>query len=156
MIIMGIDPGLTATGVGIINYKAKRPEYIDAFTIRTGKITRLEKRLEYIYDSLIELIEEFEPDACVVEEVFYSKNVKAAITMGHTRGVILLAAARTGKELISYSPREVKMAVVGNGGAAKNQVQFMVQKILKMDSKIPSLDASDALALAICHSQRIR
>jgi len=155
MIIMGIDPGLSVTGVGIIEVERKQLIYKDAMTIRTGKLKKLEERLDYIYTEVCRLMDEFHPHICVVEEVFYSKNVKTAITMGHTRGVILLAGRQKQMEIVSYTPREVKMSTVGNGAATKNQVQYMVQKILAMKEKPFSLDASDALALAICHAQRL-
>lgn len=155
MIVMGVDPGLSVTGVGIIQVYKKQLSYIDAFAIRTGKLKKLEERLNYIYVQLSQLIDKYQPEKCVVEEIFYSKNVKTAITMGHTRGVILLAGTQKDVEIVSYTPREVKMSTVGNGAATKNQVQFMVQRILKMKDKPSSLDASDALALAICHAQRL-
>ncbi|MCK5077788.1 MAG: crossover junction endodeoxyribonuclease RuvC [Calditrichia bacterium] len=155
MIIMGIDPGLSITGVGIIKYQNKQLTYIDSLAVRTGSIKKLEERLKYIYEELSLLIDKYKPDECSVEEIFYSKNVKTAITMGHTRGIILLAAINKNVKIASYSPREVKMATVGNGAALKNQVQFMVQRILKMKEKPTPLDASDALALAICHAQRL-
>ena len=155
MILMGIDPGLSITGIGIIEYINRRMTYIDATAIRSANEIRFEERLKYIYDEVVNLMNQYHPDICIVEEIFYSKNVKTAITMGHTRGVILLAGMQNGLQVKSYTPREIKLSVVGNGGATKNQVQYMVQKILQLKQPPTPLDASDALALAICHAQRM-
>jgi crossover junction endodeoxyribonuclease RuvC len=97
-------------------------------------------------------MERLAPDACAVEETFYAVNVKSALTLGHVRGVVLLAAARAGVEIFEYSPLEIKSALVGYGRAEKKQVQEMVRLLLKLDIPPEPLDASDALAVAICHA----
>ena len=96
------------------------------------------------------IIAEYKPDIAVVETIFYGKNIKSAFTLGHARGVIILALAQHNIEIEEYSPREVKKSVVGNGNASKEQVEYMVQKILNLDNKPETQDAADALAIALC------
>jgi crossover junction endodeoxyribonuclease RuvC len=153
---MGIDPGLSATGIGVIDYIDSRYQYVHGGILRTRPSEPLQKRLRKIFEGVSGLIKQYKPDVCVIEEIFYSTNVKTAITMGHTRGVILLAGALEGVEIAAYSPREIKLAVVGVGSASKEQVQFMVQRILNLSSKPNPMDISDALSMAICHAQRMR
>lgn len=154
MRIMGIDPGLNRTGIGIIDVQNRDFVYVHGEVFRTNAKESLHERLKLIFQSVSSAIKDFKPDVCVIEEVFYSNNVKTAITMGHTRGVILLAGALQNVKIVSYSPREIKLSVVGTGRASKEQVQFMVQKILHLKEKPTPMDISDALSMAICHAQR--
>ena len=114
----------------------------------------LPERLLLIYNEINKVVQEYEPDIAVVETIFYGKNIKSAFTLGHVRGIILLALQNFGAEIAEYSPREVKKSVVGNGNASKEQVKFMVTKITKQVSD--SEDATDALAIALCHFNKIK
>jgi crossover junction endodeoxyribonuclease RuvC len=124
--------------------------YIGGGEIKLIKGTPLSERLLEISETLDNVIAEFRPDHCAIEEVFFAKNVKSAMTLGHARGVALLGAAKHGVEVHEYSARTIKQAVVGTGAATKEQVQKMVRMLLKLNKPV-SVDASDALAAAICH-----
>lgn len=154
---MGIDPGTMITGVGIIDINERGQINLCHFTsIRTNRKHSLSERLLTIFNGLTRIIEEFNPDQVAVEDIFYSDNVKTAMVLGHARGVALLAPVMRGIKPAEYAPREVKLAVVGRGGATKSQVQFMVKNILKQKDEIKPADAADALAVAICHHQRFK
>ncbi len=156
-LILGIDPGLHITGYGLIETVAgQSPRLFTYGHIRTNSKKSLAERLQKIYTGLTEVIEKYHPGTAAIESIFYADNVKTAIVMGHARGAAILAAANSGAEISEYSPREIKMSVVGSGGAAKSQVSFMVRSILKLREQIEPDDASDALAAAICHWNRMR
>jgi crossover junction endodeoxyribonuclease RuvC len=154
--ILGVDPGTQITGVGVIEINEKGvpvPCYYG--TIRTRIKDPLAVRLKSIYNGLTEVIEKFKPHFIALEDIFYSENIKTAIVMGHARGVSLLAAINLGIEPSEYSPREVKLAVVGRGDASKGQVKYMVKSILHIQEDIHPTDAADALAVALCHFNRL-
>ena len=156
MRILGIDPGTQVTGVGLIDVDEHgEPGLCYYGCIHTNRKQSLSLRLKQIYDDLAEIIEKYKPDYIALEDIFYSDNVKTAIVMGHARGVSLLAPVHKGIEPAEYSPREVKLAVVGRGNASKSQVQFMVKRILKINNSDLPLDAADALAVALCHFHRV-
>jgi len=123
--------------------------------IKMVKGSSLSSRLSVIYDNLLEVINQSSPDAIVVEDVFYGKNIKSLIRQGETRGVVILASARSCKPVYEYTPLEVKKAVVGYGRAEKNQIQTMVKAILNL-TDLPPVDAADALAIAICHINSLK
>lgn len=151
MIILGIDPGFAITGYGIVEYIGNKYSVIDYGAITTPAGKPLSERLLTLYNSLEEIIEKYKPDAISVEELFINKNIKTALSVGHGRGVVILAAAKSGRKVFEYTPLQVKQSVVGYGRADKNQVQQMVKIILNLP-KIPKPDdVSDALAIAICH-----
>lgn len=155
--ILGIDPGTHVTGLGIIEIaKGLDPQLCYYGTIKTRRSDGLPFRLQQIYQGLLAVIERYQPDYIALEDIFYSENIKTAIVMGHTRGIALLAIVNTGRKPAEYSPREVKLAVVGRGSAAKEQVQFMVKNILHLNEDIKPADAADALAVALCHYHRMR
>jgi crossover junction endodeoxyribonuclease RuvC len=156
MRIVGIDCGTERTGFGIIDSDGRSHQYVTAGVIRTNTAQPLSLRLKRIADNLEQIISEFSPNIVAVEEVFYSVNAKSALKLAHVRGVALLQAARAGLEVSEYSALEVKMSVVGYGRAEKSQVQMMVQSLLRISTEFPSFDASDALAVAICHGTRSR
>lgn len=157
MRIMGIDPGTNITGIGIIEIDERgEPGLCHYGCIRTSRSAKRPVRLQQIYRELADTIGRFQPDAVALEDIFYSDNIKTAIVMGEARGVTLLAAVNKGVEPAEYSPREVKLAVVGRGNASKDQVQFMVRQILGLKEEIKPADAADALAVALCHFNRIR
>ncbi|MGH1363070.1 MAG: crossover junction endodeoxyribonuclease RuvC [Calditrichia bacterium] len=157
MIILGIDPGISITGFGVIEIIKNKPRCLGFGGIRNrAKDAPLAERLGVIYDGLCEVVEKYQPKHCAVEEVFYHENVRTAIVMGHARGIAMLAAQQSGVEVYEYSAREVKMSTVGSGAASKQQVQAMVTRILNTEKPPKPQDAADALAAAICHFHRIR
>lgn len=153
MKILGVDPGTYSTGYGIIHCQNRALAHIVSGTISTKK-KESHQSLSRIFSEMEQILEKHKPDAVAVEDIFFSLNVKSALQLGHVRGVILLAVVRSGIPLHTYSPLEIKKAVVGYGRAEKRQVQIMVTKLLKMDQAPFSADASDALAVAICHLHR--
>ncbi|MFA6309306.1 MAG: crossover junction endodeoxyribonuclease RuvC [Clostridia bacterium] len=156
MIILGIDPGFAITGYGVVKYEVNKFSVIDYGAITTHASKPLCERMLTLFDSLEEVIEKHKPDAISVEELFINKNLKTALNVGHGRGVAILAAAKSGRAVHEYTPLQVKQAVVGYGRADKNQVQQMVKIILNLESIPKPDDASDALAVAICHGNSYR
>lgn len=151
MRIVGIDCGTERTGYGIVETDGRRHHLVTAGVIRTRTSSPLELRLKTIAQALRQLLENFAPDMVAVEEVFHSVNAKSALKLAHVRGVVLLTAAEAGLPVSEYSPLEVKMSVVGYGRAEKQQVQMMVLSLLGVTQQFGSFDATDALAVAICH-----
>ncbi len=157
MRIMGIDPGTNITGFGIIEIDGRGEAGLCHYgCVRTKRNADLPLRLQQIYLGLADAITHYKPDAVALEDIFYSDNIKTAIVMGEARGVSLLAAVNQGVRPAEYSPREVKLAVVGRGNASKEQVQFMVRQILRIKEEIKPTDAADALAVALCHYNRLQ
>jgi crossover junction endodeoxyribonuclease RuvC len=152
MIILGIDPGYAITGFGLIKYTGNNFTPIDYGMISTPAGMAFHKRLVLVYDGLMKVIETYTPDAIAVEEIFFSKNTKTAINVGHGRGVAILAAAKSGVDVFEYTPLQVKQAVVGFGRAEKKQVQQMIKVLLKLKEIPKPDDVADALAIAICHA----
>ncbi|MGE4283034.1 MAG: crossover junction endodeoxyribonuclease RuvC [Clostridia bacterium] len=152
MIILGIDPGIAIVGYGIIKYEGNKFSVVHYGAITTHSSMQLPDRLKEIYEGIIYLIEMFHPDAVAIEELFFNKNVKTALTVGHGRGVALLAAANKGLEISEYTPLQVKQSVVGYGRAEKAQVQQMVKVILSLNEIPKPDDVADALAVAVCHA----
>ncbi|AUG58226.1 crossover junction endodeoxyribonuclease RuvC [Acetivibrio saccincola] len=151
MVIMGIDPGIAIVGYGVVKYEGNKFTPMDYGAIRTDSSTGLSQRLLYIYNRLEEIIEKYKPDAISIEELFFNKNIKTALTVGHGRGVAVLAAARANIEVFEYTPLQVKQSVVGYGRAEKTQVQHMIKVILNLKKTPKPDDVADALAVAICH-----
>ena len=155
MIILGVDPGIATVGIGIIEYDRGRFVTLQYGAIITPANTPLSNRLMTIFDDLSETINKFRPDSIAVEELFFNTNAKTAITVGHGRGVVLLAGAKAGVPVYEYTPLQVKQAVVGYGRADKNQVQQMTKTILKLERVPRPDDTADALAIAICHAHSV-
>jgi crossover junction endodeoxyribonuclease RuvC len=149
--VLGVDPGSETTGYGVIETDGRRLTLVEYAGIRAPARFTFAERLLIITQKLEEVIERLRPRVCAVEETFYAVNVKSALKLGHVRGAILVAAARAGLEVAEYSPLEIKSALVGYGRAEKQQVQEMVRLILGLKEAPNPLDASDALACAICH-----
>ena len=148
-IILAIDPGSRVTGYGVIETRGANLRYIDSGCIKT--ITDpLAQRLQEIYTGIQQIIATFEPDEFAIEQIFMSRSADSALKLGHARGVAMLAGANGGLDVHEYAARKVKQAVVGTGAATKEQVQHMVQTLLKIPGK-PQADAADALATGICH-----
>lgn len=154
MRVLGIDCGSERTGYGVIDSDGSRHCMLAAGVIRTSPKQAFQKRLLEIAEGLRGLVREYSPEAAAVEEVFFAVNVKTALKLSHVRGVALLVAAEAGLDLAEYSPLEIKTSVVGYGRAEKCQVQMMVQTLLRLPEIVESEDASDALAVAICHATR--
>ncbi|HUQ94109.1 MAG TPA: crossover junction endodeoxyribonuclease RuvC [Bryobacteraceae bacterium] len=152
MRVLGIDCGTECTGYGVIDTDGRDHHLVASGVIRTSPREPLKFRLLRIGEGLRDIIREHCPDEAAVEGVFHALNVKSALTLAHARGVALYAVAEAGIELGEYSPLEVKNSVVGYGRAEKQQVQFMVQSLLRLPEKLASADASDAVAVAICHA----
>ena len=155
MRVFGIDCGTEFTGWGVVETDAAariwQLKYCAAGTVRLSKKKTTAERLLQIYTELTGLIALYEPDVVAIEEVFFSANAKSALKLGQVRGVALLAAAQCGRPVAEYAPLSIKSAVGGYGLAAKEQVQFMVTRLLRLDASPESADAADALAIAICH-----
>ena len=155
MIVLGIDPGTAITGYGVVNRGADGAvSLVECGVIRTSSKATLATRLKDIYEGVSELLERHQPDAVAVEGVFFGKNVRSAVVLGHARGAILVAASLHQLEVAEYPPSEVKSAVVGTGRATKEQVQFMVQKLLRLREPPRPDDAADGVAVALCHCFR--
>lgn len=155
MRVFGIDCGTEFTGYGVVEVddEARMPRlsHLAAGTIRLSKKDKTPQRLAQVYAELTALMALHQPDVVAIEEVFFSANAKSALKLGQVRGVALLAAATSGLPVAEYAPLKVKSSVVGYGLAAKEQVQFMVTRLLELDDAPESPDAADALAIAICH-----
>ncbi len=157
MIVLGIDPGTAATGYGVVMGEPFGSlSLIECGVIRTNPRDPLPQRLREIFEDVQGLIARHHPDTLSIEDVFYSKNVRTTVVLGHARGVILLAAEQAGLDIHEYPPAEIKKAVVGAGGATKEQVQFMVTRLLRLKSAPQPTDASDGAAAALAHIMSAR
>ena len=152
MRVLGIDCGTERTGWGVIESDGRRHRVLGHGVIRTAAAKPLEQRLAAIAQGLRAVLQDHQPDSAAVEEVFYSQNVKTALKLAHVRGVALLAIAEARITLGEYSPLAIKISVVGYGRAEKQQVQMMVRTLTGLQGVIETEDASDALAVAICHA----
>jgi len=156
MIIFGIDPGTAITGYGVIRIVNNSVAWVDSGVIKTRQNGLLADKLLEIYDGLSEKLRQHAPARVCVEQAFYAKNVHTTLILGHARGVAILAAKKAGAEVAEYSPREIKKAVVGNGNAAKDQVEYMIKALLSVPAQYDHADAYDALAAALCDFQNFR
>jgi len=152
--ILGIDCGSRRTGFGVIDSDGRVHRLVSAGAIATSPKDPFPQRLSRIHGELLSLMRKHSPDAVAVEDVFYGANVRSALKLAHVRGVALVLAAVEGLPVGEYSPLEVKMGVVGYGRAEKAQVRLMVKSLLGIGEPLGSFDASDALAVAICHATR--
>ena len=153
---MGVDPGLVQTGFGIISVRDSQSTLIDYGIIKPSLKDNLARRLLTIFNDVCKIITDFKPQVFAIEDIFYGKNVKSAMRLGQARGASMVAAATKEIPIYEYSARKVKQSLTGNGNAHKNQVQFMVKSTLQMDHNPEPLDASDALAVALCHNHQFR
>lgn len=149
--ILGIDPGSRITGFGIIDVDGSRVRHVANGAIRTAD-GAFPQRLRCIFEQLSRVLEEYRPDAVAVEQVFVNRNVDSALKLGQARGAAICAAVIRDLPVAEYTPMQIKQAVVGSGGASKEQVQFMVRALLKLAQAVQP-DAADALAAALCHNQ---
>jgi crossover junction endodeoxyribonuclease RuvC len=149
--VLGIDPGSETTGWGVVEGDGRRYRLVEYGTVKASPRERFPARLLKVHTGVESLIERFRPDVCAVEEAFFALNANTALKLGHVRGVVLIAAARAGCEIAEYAPRLIKATIVGYGAAEKHQVQEMVRVLLALKTLPTPFDASDALAVAICH-----
>ncbi len=158
MKVLGIDPGTLTTGYGIVTEEDHKLFHVASGGISPSAKQPFPLRLKKIYEELEKIIGKYRPQVVVVEDLFVSKNIKAALKLGHARGVAILAAMNAGLPVFEYAPLEIKQAVVGHGKAEKKQVQIMVKTLLELPKAPHPADAADALAAAICHihSSRLR
>lgn len=148
--IVGIDPGSVCTGYGLIDLDGSKLRYIDSGVIRLPKLP-LPERLGIIFSEVSQLLEQHQPGEMAVEEVFFARDPRGVLKLGQARGAAIVAGSVRQLTISEYSPRLIKQSVVGKGAADKKQVQFMVRKILGLETS-PTEDAADALAVAICHA----
>ena len=152
MIVVGVDPGAGTTGYGVVSRGPNGVvSLLECGVIRTDASTPLPKRLKEIYDGITDVLTRHAAAVVAVEGVFYAKNVHTTVVLGHARGAILLAATMKDITVAEYSPAEIKSAVVGNGRATKEQVQFMIQRLLRLKEPPKPNDAADGVAVALCH-----
>jgi len=152
VIVLGVDPGTQLTGYGVVtSERAGHPTLMECGVIRTHARDPLPSRLREIYDGVTELLHRHKPDVMSIEDVFYARNVRTTVTLGHARGVILLAAEQQGARVHEMAPAEIKKAVVGAGSATKDQVQFMLTQLLRLKSVPKPSDAADGVAAALAY-----
>jgi len=151
-LVLGIDPGTAVTGYGVVEpVSGTIGRLIECGVVRTNSRQAMSRRLETIYDGVTELIARHEPATVAVETAFYKTNVRTTITLGQARGMVLLAAAKAGIEVVEFPPATVKKSVSGAGGAGKGQVAYMVQRLLRLKEPPKPDDAADACAIALTH-----
>ena len=151
MRILSIDPGLAVTGFSILESDKKRQIRLLAYgLIKPPVKDTLPRRLNFLFEETIKILDKFKPEAFAIEDLFFSKNFKSAMALGQARGALILAAAQSNLPVSEYAPRKVKMSVCGNGAASKEQVGYMVLKILKLKNLPKPHDISDAIAVGIC------
>ena len=152
MRIFGIDPGSIRTGYGCVDTDGTRHRFVACGALSTPAGLSLPERLLAIHAGLVEALETASPDCVAVENLFHARNARSALTLGHARGVAVLAAVQRGLPVVEYTPAEIKLSVVGYGRAEKSQVQQMITLLLGLDSPPTPYDAADALAVAVCHA----
>jgi crossover junction endodeoxyribonuclease RuvC len=148
---MGLDPGSLKTGFGVLDFSGRSFSYVASGIIRIPSKNSLPQRLKVISEGVTELIESYQPDVSAIEDVFFAVNPKSALKLGQARGAAITAAVTRNIDMHEYAARLVKQAVAGTGAATKEQVQYMVKNILKIEGELKE-DAADALAVAICHA----
>lgn len=150
-VILGIDPGTNILGYGVIRIDSRGPHYVTMGVFDLRKIKDPFEKLANIFSGVNELIEEYHPDELAVESPFYGKNVQVVLKLGRAQGAAITAAVMHGLSVAEYAPRKAKIAICGNGAASKEQVALMIQKTLGVQLDPKYLDATDALAIALCH-----
>ena len=154
MFVLGIDPGLSVCGYGVIEHSANGDRAIAAGIVRTSVSHSIAERLHELHRDLTALTSEHQPEAMAIEQVFTNRNLQTAISVGRASGVALLVAAQAGIPVHEYSPSAVKAAVTGYGAASKDQIRYAVTSRLRLPAELEQADAADALAVALCHSQQ--
>lgn len=150
--VLGIDPGTAVTGYGVVEPAPRRPgRLIECGVLRTSARAALPERLRVLHAGVVELLATHQPDVVAVESIFFAKNARTTLILGHARGVILLAAAEAGVRVAEFPPAIVKRAVVGRGRATKGQVAYMVQQLLRLERPPAPSDAADGVAIALAY-----
>lgn len=150
MLVLGVDPGSRVTGYGLVEKDHNQMTCIQVGVINPPSKAPFFERIHYIFQTMHDIISEYKPRELAIEDIFFAKNIKSSLKLGHARGAVLIAAVESGLKIFEYSPLEIKKSTVGYGRASKEQVRSMVKVILNLKAD-PLLDASDALATAICH-----
>lgn len=150
-IILGIDPGTIIMGYGLIRVTGNKISLLEMGVLQPGKVKDSYKKLQLIFNTVSGLVTKYQPDYFAIEAPFFGKNVQSMLKLGRAQGVAIAAAMRHGLEVTEYQPKKVKQSVTGNGNASKEQVQKMLQQILVFDDSPKYYDATDALAVAVCH-----
>ena len=150
-VILGIDPGTIITGYGIINISGKSVSLENFGYIDLSKLKSPYEKLRMIFERTVSLVKEYKPDEFAVEAPFFGNNVQSMLKLGRAQGVAIVAAISNGVPVFEYSPRKIKMAITGNGAASKEQVALFLKNLLKFDKIPDKLDATDGLAVAVCH-----
>jgi crossover junction endodeoxyribonuclease RuvC len=156
VLVLGIDPGTAITGYGLVHEQDDGLSLVECGVVTTPSSQPLPERLQTIYRGLSDVVRRFQPEEAAVEELFFSRNVRTALSVGQARGVALLALVDAGLPIYEYKPLEVKQAVAGYGGADKQQVQEMVRMLLNLERVPQPDDAADAVAVAVCHIHSAR
>jgi crossover junction endodeoxyribonuclease RuvC len=150
-VLLGIDPGTTIMGYGIITVKGNKIELLTLGVLKLNKYDDHAERLKHIFDRTSGLIREYHPDVMAIEAPFFGKNVQSMLKLGRAQGVAIAAALSCSLPYFEYSPRKIKQSITGKGSASKEQVSYMLQRLLSMNSAPEYLDATDAVAVALCH-----
>ncbi len=150
-IILGVDPGTSVTGFGIVKVEGKKVELIELGVIKTGKTDDHPLKLKKIFEGILNIIEKHHPDSMAIESPFFGKNVQSMLKLGRAQGVAMAAAMYRNIPLCEYSPKKIKQSITGNGNASKEQVSSMLQALLRFSGHPEFLDATDGLAAAVCH-----
>lgn len=150
-IILGIDPGTLIMGYGLIAIKGNHISVLELGVLKPGRVKDSYKKLQLIFNTVSGLITKYQPDEFAIEAPFFGKNVQSMLKLGRAQGVAIAAAMRHGLEVVEYSPKKVKQSVTGNGNAAKEQVWKMLQQLLQIKEEPKHFDATDAVAVALCH-----
>jgi|TARA_B100000029_G_scaffold298720_1_gene291768 crossover junction endodeoxyribonuclease RuvC len=151
MRVLSVDPGLGVTGFSIMDTQRNKTHLSAYGTIKPKPKDSLPQRLNYLFEEMNKILDQFSPDVMAIEDAFYSKNVKSAMTLGQARGALILSAAQANISVHEFAPRKVKMSVCGNGAATKEQVSYMVTQILKLKEPPKPMDVSDAMAVGLCY-----
>lgn len=150
-IILGVDPGTQVAGYGIIAVKSGAMRMLQYGVVHLSKYSTYQLKLQKLHDTIVRIIDEYAPDEMAIEDPFFGKNVQVMLKLGRAQGVVMAAALSRGIPIVEYAPRRVKQSVTGNGNAVKEQVSRMVATLLSVDLQPELFDATDALAIAICH-----
>ena len=151
MLVMGIDPGLSRCGYGVVRQRGRAVEAVAAGIIRTDKDDPVPQRLYELHRELVDLMDAYSPEAVAIEQVLFQVNVRTAMGVGQASGAAMIAAVGAGAEVFEYSPTQIKKAIAGWGGADKEQMGRMVQALLSLPHPLKPVDAADAVAAALCH-----
>ncbi|MFA5541559.1 MAG: crossover junction endodeoxyribonuclease RuvC [Bacteroidales bacterium] len=150
--ILGIDPGTNILGFSVIEIQGKSIKLIEMSVLKLGKIDDMSKRMKVLFDTISNIIDKYQPEILSIEAPFFGKNVQSMLKLGRAQGLCIAAALSKDIPFYEYSPRKIKQSITGNGASSKEQVALMLQRIIEFETMPKDLDATDALAAAVCHS----